>query len=61
MKTIKTLTTKKAKNLTSFEMLKIVGGENSISQSSIANTPTTNSAQQENQKFSTLSNVIKAK
>lgn len=42
-------------------MVKIVEGENCISQSSIANISTANFAQQENQKFSTLLNVIKTK
>ena len=61
MKTSKILKSKTCVSLTKNEMLKILGGENGAIQSSTVNTTTNNSMQQENQKFSTLSNVIKTK
>jgi len=59
MKTIKTLTTKKYKNLTSFEMVKIVGGENGSSNENqnTSNSSSTNATTRSDAAKNTIQNI----
>ncbi|BDX37165.1 hypothetical protein CYCD_05200 [Tenuifilaceae bacterium CYCD] len=64
MKTSKILKAETFVSLTKYEMVKILGGEscsNSENQNTSTNNSDTSSMQQENQKFSTLSNIMKTK